>query len=166
MQGNDLAAFEGRTYVAVKFEGVLMRSEIVELPKPSLSKPKRGLLKRIFRSDEEVTAEPVNASTNIVKTWRVNERPLKHVIHMIQQWGYGVEVWSYLPQEYQEDIEHWLARKGAQTQVRCFDSFEDLYEEMRLDRSIHTYFTNDRDEAWMIGPRATLVSEDGLVIGL
>lgn len=157
MYKGDIAPFESGPHVAVMFEGVLMRSENVELPTA-----KKSLWDKIVGRSNDVEA----VTTTVTKTWRANEWPIKSVVHMMEQWGMGVEVWTYLPQEYQEDIEHWLARKGARVLVRCFDSFEDLYDELRLDRSIHTFFTSSKDDAYRIGPRATLVSPDHTIGGV
>jgi hypothetical protein len=150
VEGNDIGVTHHQ-HVACLFEGLLM-TPVVERPE------ERGLLSRIFDRKRPV---PVDTKEMMVRTWRPNEKPLKSVIHLNDHLGIGVDVYTYLPSGFKEDIEHWLARKGASLPVYCYDDWAHLAEDLKFNRDVHTYFTPYEEEAKIIGwHRATVVSPD------
>lgn len=132
------------------FEGLL-----VQEPRPALIEEKH----RWWRKPETVTEIP--AIDQIARLWKVNEMPMKSVIHMINQMGIGVEVYTYLDQEFHEAIEHWLARKGASVSVYHYIDVRDLLDDFKFNRDVHTLFTPFQDDAAIIGMRATVVNPNG-----
>lgn len=114
------------------------------------------------RRKEEAPLSDDDWINRVVRTWRVNEMPLKSVIHLVDQLHINVEVYTYMDVSFQEPIEHWLARKGATVQVTCYDDLAHLAEDMRYNRGVHTLFTPYEQDAKVIGwHRATVVNTDG-----
>lgn len=160
MQGNDIA-FTAHQHIACHFEGLLMTPQ--PEPEPEVSEERRRWWQR---KKEDPKFEPILEDDNFVRRemrrWKANEMPLKSVIHMTQQLGLGVEVYTYMDVAWNEAIEHWLARKGAVVQVHHYDDVQHLVEELRFNRDIHTYFTPYESDAAIIGwHRATVVNPLG-----
>lgn len=138
-------------HVACMFEGLLMR-------RLEVAPEKRGLLSR-FKKEEDLTEEEyIKRETRL---WRPNEMPIKSVNHMINKMGIGVEVYTFLDPLYTDAIEHWLARKGADVQVYAYYDLNDLYEDFKLNRDVHTFFTTSEEDAKLLGMRSTVVLPDG-----
>jgi hypothetical protein len=137
-------------HVACMFEGLLVQD-----PKPQLIEEKH----RWWRKPENVTEIP--EIEQIARMWKPNELPMKSVIHMINQLGIGVEVYTYLDQEFHEAIEHWLARKGAAVSVYHYLNISDLFDDFKYNRDVHTLFTPFQEDALLLGMRATCVRPDG-----
>jgi hypothetical protein len=137
-------------HVACMFEGLLIKDP---LPQPVAEKS------RWWRKPETVTDVP--EIEQIARLWKPNDMPLKSVIHMINQLGIGVEVYTYLDQEFHEAIEHWLARKGAAVNVYHYLDVNDLQEDFKFNRDVHTLFTPSQNDAFILGLRATVVNPDG-----
>jgi hypothetical protein len=115
--------------------------------------------RRLFRREKELTEEEwVKAE---VRKWRTNEMPLKSVHHMVNHLNLGVEVYTYMEDELVDAIEHWLARKGISVSVYSYAGFEDLKDDFKYNRDVHTLFTPYEEEAAMLGFRATVVRPDG-----
>lgn len=142
-------------HVACWFEGLLVT------PEPEPVEEKKGLLKRWFGKDEPIVDDD-DWRASIVNKWRVNEMPLRSVIHLQEQLGIGVEVYTYYDDSMKDTIEHYLARKGANVQVYCYGDVRHLAEDMKYNRDVHTLFTPYEDDARVIGwHRATVVNPDG-----
>lgn len=116
---------------------------------------RRSFFRRGKDKDEEdwVRAE--------VRTWKVNEMPLKSVYHMVNQLDLGVEVYTYMEPELAEAAEHWLARKGISVTVYAYEDFEMLRDDFKYNRDVHTLFTPYEEDAARLGFRATAVRADG-----
>ena len=150
MEKNDIG-FTVHKHVACMFEGLLMH-------KLDLAPPKQGFFRR-NRQEEDLTEEEFIKRE--VRLWRPNDMPIKSVIHMINQLNIGVEVYTYLDPVLVESVEHWLARKGADVQVYAYYDVNDLYEDFKLNRDVHTIFTPTEEDARLLGMRATVVLPDG-----
>lgn len=148
MEKNDIAPTT-QSHVACMFEGLLIQEALV------MDEPKRRLWRKAPDLNEDQHVE------QIARMWRANEMPLKSVIHLVNQLDVGVEVYTYLDYDFHDAIEHWLARKGAAVQVYHYQSVDDLYEDFRFNRDVHTLFTPYPHEAALLGMRATVVSPEG-----
>jgi hypothetical protein len=131
------------------FEGLLMhRLEVDDKP--------RGFFRK---KQEELTEEEYIARE--VRLWKANELPLKSVIHMVTKLGIGVEVYTYLDPILVPSVESWLARKGADVQVWSYFDINEMYDDFKYNRDVHTFFTTSEDDARRLGIRATVVLPDG-----
>lgn len=149
MEKNDIG-FTVHRHVACMFEGLLMH----KLP---VVAPKKGLFRR--REEEELTEEEyIQRETRL---WRVNDLPMKSVIHMTKQLNIGVEVYTFMDPIFVDPIERWLSRKGADVTVYAYYDIEDLRQDFRLNRDVHTFFTTSEEDAAVLGIRATVVLPDG-----
>ncbi len=154
MEGNDLGVTTHQ-HVACHFEGLLMLPQAQPEETPEV--------RRFWQRKKEEKIEPIAADDDFVqremRRWKVNELPLKSIIHLTQKLGIGVEVYTYMDYSWHEVIEHWLARKGATCQVYHYDDIAHLAEDLRYNRDIHTYFTPYEADAQIIGwHRATVVN--------
>lgn len=150
MEKNDIGVSVHK-HVACMFEGLLMR-------KMEVAPDRKGLFSR-FKKEEDLTEEEyIKRETRL---WRPNDMPIKSVNHMINKMGIGVEVYTYLDPIFCDAIEHWLARKGADVQVYAYYDLQDLYEDFKLNRDVHTFFTPYEEDAKLLGMRATVVLPDG-----
>lgn len=157
MEGNDLGETVHQ-HIACHFEGLLM------MPQPE-PEPEEGAVARRFwqRKTKEDEFAPVVSDKEFIaremRRWKVNEMPLKSVIHLSRKLMIGVEVYTYMDPAWHETIEHWLARKGAVVQVYHYDDVVHLAEDLKLNRDVHTYFTPYEEDAKIIGwHRATVVN--------
>ena len=115
--------------------------------------------RRFFRREKELSEEEwIKAE---VRKWRPNEMPLKSVYHMVNQLGLGVEVYTYFEDELASAAEHWLARKGIAVSVYPYDGLEDLRDDFKFNRDVHTLFTPYESDAAVLGMRATVALPDG-----
>lgn len=137
MQGNDI----GITYVAryaVKFEGLLMhRKEVPE--------EKKGFFERLKVKDSD------KAITRESKLWKPNDMPMKSLLHLVNQLKMQVQVVTYMGEWYEEEIEEWLARKGAFVDVVSYDDAWEWAEDLRRNTEIKGYYTDDPQERDTIG---------------
>ena len=147
MEGNDIAPTVHRR-IACWFEGLL-----VDEPAP-IEESKGGL----FRRKQVLTDEEYHK--HVIKRWRAHEMPVKSVGHLVNQLGIGVDVYTYM-EDFREDIEHWLARKGISVVVYSFYDIEELVDDFKYNRDVHTLFTPYQEDAFRLGPRATVVNSDG-----
>jgi hypothetical protein len=153
VEGNDIGVTVHK-HVACMFEGLLMtRREVAETP------AKRRWLGVGRSSKQLLTEEEQNEAE--MRLWRPNDLPIKSVIHMTKQLGIGVEVYTFLPSYLQEYVERWLYRKGASVPVYCYFDIEELAEDFKYNRDVHTLFTTDEEQAGRLGIRATVVLPDG-----
>lgn len=151
MEGNDIGSTVHR-HVACMFEGLLMhRLELQEKSSPL------SFLKR--KKNEEMTEEEfIRRETRL---WRPHDLPLKSIIHLTTILGISVEVYTFMDLMFREPIENWLGRKGADVQVWCYHDLDDLRNDFKYNRDVHTLFTPSQDDAAALGIRATVVKPDG-----
>lgn len=135
MQGNDIAADTVLT-LGCMFEGLLVTI-------PEEEEEKRSLFSRR-------KAKPA-------RRWEVNDMPMKALIHLTTKLQVRVEVYTYLAEDLREDVENFLARRGAVCTVIPAYDYMDLAEMIRFDRDIHQFYTTSEYEAQYIGMRATVV---------
>ena len=159
MEGNDIGVTVHR-HVACWFEGLLMHT----ISNDDMEDERKRNRLAFWRRKKQV--EPITEGDEfirgMVRRWRPNEMPLKSIIHLTERLGIGVEVYTYYDPAFVPEIEHWLARRGANVQVYSFDSIRDLQDEMKYNRAVHTLFTPYEDDAAAIGwHRATVVNPDG-----
>jgi hypothetical protein len=137
MEGNDI----GVTYVAryaVRFEDLLMH----EKAPPEEEKRKRFSLKRD------------KAPTSVARTskqWRVNDMPMKSLLDFTGRMQLQVQVITYLGEWFEEEIEQWLARKGAYVDVTSYEDAYEWAEDLRRNPEIKGYYTSDEAERDIIG---------------
>lgn len=148
MQDNDIGPTIHR-HVACMFEGLLIEEKPAE-------EERRHWWQRPTK--EQTTEDQID---QIARTWRANEKPLKSVIHLVNHLDIGVEVYTYMDSEFHDAIEHWLARKGVSVNVYHYANLEDLAEDFRFNRDVHTLFTPYEEDAARLGIRATVVRPDG-----
>lgn len=125
MEDNDI----GVSYVArhaVRFEGLLMWEEVEEVGR--------------FRKKKKEKVK-----------WRVHDMAMKSLLHQLQQLKINVQVITYLGDDYEDEIETWLARKGAHVEVVSYDDPYEWAEDLRKDREIQRYYTADAAERDIIG---------------
>lgn len=146
MEKGDIAPTTHK-HIACWFEDLLMTRRTEEAKR------------RLFRRERDIPEEEwIRAE---VRKWEVNELPLKSVYHMVNQLHLGVEVYTYLDSDLVEAAEHWLARKGIAVTVYPYEDFEDLRDDFKYNRDVHTLFTPYEEDAAMLGFRATVVRPDG-----
>lgn len=151
MENNDIGMTVHK-HVACMFEDLLMHVQ----EEPEERKPLFGFLRR--KEEELSEDEWVNRQ---MRRWRVNEMPMKSLIHMTTKLGISVEVYTFLDPIFVPHIEHWLARKGAAVTVWSYVDLNDLWEDFKYNRDVHTFFTTSQDDASRLGMRATVVNPDG-----
>jgi len=140
VEGNDI----GVTYVAryaVRFEGLLM-----SLKEPDDDGPKDGFIRRL-RKKTGPAATPLKASS----MWVPNVMPMKSLLDFTTRLHLQVEVVTYMGEWLEDEIERWLARKGAFVQVYSYDSVLDWAEDLRRNPEIRAYYTPDEEERDIIG---------------
>ena len=147
MEGNDIG-ITVQKHLACMFEGLLC----TVLPQDEVPKKRRffGKTKELELPDKEME--------RIVRSWKPNEMPIKSVIHLTQQLGIGVEVYTYYPPDFVEPIERWLGRKGVHVNVVAYDDVMHLQEDFKYNRDVQVLFTPYENDAQMLGIRSTVVS--------
>lgn len=154
MEGNDIG-FTVHHHVACWFEDLLVTVH------GTPQEEKKSLWKRLVAKEEE----PLSGEewkNHMASRWTANELPLRSIIHLTQQLGVGVEVYTYFEDALRETIENWLSRKGAHVQVYCYANINDLKDDLKYNRDVHTLFTPYEKDAAIIGwHRATVVNPDG-----
>jgi hypothetical protein len=141
MQNNDIGPFITNK-IACMFEGL-----IITIP----DEEDRGLFRR---------KRPPRTAEEEVRRWKVNELPLKSLIHLTTKLEVGVEVYTYLDYEYVDHIERWISRKGAVATVYHYEGVDDLAEDFKYNRDIRVLYTPNEDDAALLGIRATVVQPD------
>ena len=153
MENNDIGETVHK-HVACMFEGLLMhRKEEIVVPE------KRGLFQRAPKETIKLTDEEYVRRES--REWRANEMPLKSIIHLTTRLGIAVEVYTYMDHIFVPEIEHWLGRKGADVTVWNYLNLDDLWDDFKYNRDVHTFFTTSQDDAQRLGMRATVVNPDG-----
>lgn len=142
MEGNDIAPTLTSS-VAVMFEG------LIRIEEPAAQK------KWYQRSRKEDLTKD-----HIIRKWRPLELPLKSLLHMVNQLHQNVEVYTYFPSEYVDDIETWLFRKGVSVTVISYDDLEALKDDFKYNRDVHTLYTPFHEDVPWLGPRAYVMAPD------
>lgn len=150
MQGNDLGDDQVRGHVAVMFEGLLMHAD--DTP---VAQTKRKWLRK---TEEELDDDEF--IKRVVRRWKVNELPMKSAIHISEQFKLGVDVYTFLDQEFVPHIEHWLFRKGLSASVVAYYDLDELREDFKYNRDVKVLYTADQEQAWTIGLRAAVAQPD------
>lgn len=145
MEGNDIAPYLTST-VAVMFEGLAFTDSPLVIPE------KRKLWQR--KKDVDLVVR------STVRKWKARDLPLKSLLHMIDRLAIKVDVYTYYDVDYVEEIEHWLARKGASVQVFSYEDLEALRDDFKYNRDVRQLFTPFEDDAAVLGPRATVMDLD------
>lgn len=149
MQGNDIGV-DVHQHIACMFEGLLMR-------RLEIAPERKGLFSR-FKREEDLTEEEYIKRE--VRLWRPNDLPIKSASHIINKLGLGLEVYTYLDPLFVDAIEHWLSRKGVDVTVYSYYDLNDLHDDFKLNRDVHTLYTPFEDDAKLLGMRATVVLPD------
>ena len=105
------------------------------------------------------SSDPV--ADTVIRRWKPRELPLKSLLHLINQLGQHVDVYTYYDNTYTEEIEHWLFRKGASVTVYSYEDIDALKDDMKYNRDVHTLYTPFEDDAAVIGIRASVMKIDG-----
>lgn len=150
MLGNDIGDTVHK-HVACMFEHLIMEP----LPEPEA---KKGLFGFRRKKDEELTEE--EWVKRQMRLWKPNDLPLKSLIHMTTKLGISVEVYTYMDPLYVPYIESWLARKGATCAVWAYYDVNDLYDDFKYNRDVHTMYTTSEEDARVLGMRSTVVLPD------
>jgi 5,10-methylenetetrahydrofolate reductase len=137
MEDNDIAADTVLT-LGCMFEGLLVTV-------PEEEEEKRGIFPRRRKS------------IRTARRWQVNEMPMKALIHLTTKLQVRVEVYTYMEEELLDDIEAFLARRGAICTVHPAYDYMDLAEIIKFDRDIHQFYTTSEHDAQYFGVRATVV---------
>jgi hypothetical protein len=153
VEGNDIGVtvFAHR---ACMFEGLIMTPQEEEMQQT------KGKWWKRLASDKEEYGSDDRHITSVVKRWRPNEMPLKSLYHLVNHYNIGVEVYTYLPEEFVPAIEHWLARKGISVTVYPYDDVFDLIEDFKYNRDVQVLYTPSETDAQAIGIRATVALPD------
>jgi hypothetical protein len=93
-----------------------------------------------------------------LKLWRPHELPLKSLIDTVNRKGIQTTVYTLLGYAASEAIESWLARKGVSVQCVGYPDAELLAEDLTYNRTILTVYVPTKELAYLIGPRATVVT--------
>jgi hypothetical protein len=143
VQGNDIATYTVGS-IAVMFEGLVVPVD------PEEVQDGRRLWHRKKAPNELVEA--------VVRRWKPQELPLKSLLHLVNQLGQRVEVYTYYDVDYLPHIEHWLARKGASVIAYSYENLDALREDFKFNRDVQTLYTPFAEDASWLGPRATVMS--------
>lgn len=93
-----------------------------------------------------------------LKLWKPNDLPLKSLIDSVDRRGIGTSVITFLAHEAVEPIYRWLARKGITCPVEHYETPSDYEMDLRYDRKIKTVYVPNKEVAYVLGMRATVVS--------
>ncbi len=148
MEGNDIG-ITIHEHIACMFEGLIMT------PQEEPVEKQRRLFKR-----KELELDEDEYVTRTIRRWRVNEMPMKSLIHLTTKLGVGVEVYTFMDHVFVPHIEHWLARKGAVANVYPYENVFDLRDDFKYNRDVRVLFTPDEDDAAILGIRATVAHPD------
>jgi hypothetical protein len=137
MQGNDIQSFDDLGY-GVVFE------ELLASPPDGLKQIGTALF------------QARNNWTRVLALWEPNDLPLKSLYDTTQRLGIGAEIYTFLHPEAVDAISDWLSRKGMSLPVLFYKSVEELAYDLRFKRSIRTIFVPHKDQASVLGIRATV----------
>jgi hypothetical protein len=141
MWGNDIQEYAPISQALV-FEGLL-------------ATPPTGASKAL-----ELLRRRKNDWDGVLRTWTVNELPLKALSDSINRLGLGTDIYTFLDPEAPDAIDKWLMRKGVSTPVYFYESPEMLEYDLRFQRAVRVVYTSDEEVAKVLGFRAQVVSPD------
>lgn len=94
----------------------------------------------------------------VMKLWKPNDLPLKSLIDSVERRGISTAVVTFMPYDAVDSIYRWLLRKGVSCTVEAYESPEDYEADLRYDRSIKVVYVPNKEIAYTLGMRATVVS--------
>jgi hypothetical protein len=137
LEKGDIAVFERPTRACI-FEGLLASP-------PSTSKK----LLNVFNSKDP--------GVKGLKSWTANELPLKSLVDSFNRLGIPTFVFSLLGDDMEEPIYNWLVRRNAAVPVFCYNTIEEVQEELKYNRNLHVIYVTEQDHAAVLGMRAKVV---------
>jgi len=94
----------------------------------------------------------------VLKLWTPNDLPLKSLYDTTHRLGIGAEVYTFLSEDAVDAIDNWLQRKGMSLPVIYYKTVGDLEYDLRFKRSVRTIFVPHKEQASLLGIRATVSS--------
>lgn len=95
-----------------------------------------------------------------INLWKPNELPLKSLIDSSERMGIATDIITFLSPEAVEPIYRWLNRKGVTSAVMYYETPEIYAEDLRYNRAIKVVYAPDKEIAYTLGMRATIVGPD------
>jgi hypothetical protein len=95
-----------------------------------------------------------------LRLWTPNDLPLKAMVDSAQRLGINTEVYTFVHESFADEVDKWLARKGLSVPVYYHESVSHLAYDLRFNRSIRTIYVATKEQASVIGIRATVVSPE------
>ena len=95
-----------------------------------------------------------------LKLWKPNDLPLKSLIDSSERMGIATDIITFLSHDATEPIYQWLLRKGVTLAVTHYDTPELYEQDLRYNRAIKVVYVPDKEIAYTLGMRATVVSPD------
>lgn len=139
MQGNDIVSYQSVGYGAI-FEDLL-------------ASPPAGV-----KSLGALLHKTRNNWDKFINQWTPNDMPLKALYDTTNRLGIGAEIYTFLHQDAAPAIESWLSRKGITSPVMYYESPQLLEYDLRFKRAVRTIFVPHKDQAAILGIRATVSS--------
>lgn len=93
-----------------------------------------------------------------LKLWTPNELPLKSLIDSSERMGIATDIITFLDADATEPMYRWLVRKGIHLAVVHYDTPELYAEDLKFNRGIKVVYTPNKEIAYTLGMRATVVS--------
>jgi len=94
----------------------------------------------------------------VLNLWKPNDLPLKSLYDTTNRLGIGAEVYTFLSMDAIDAIDNWLQRKGMSLPVLYYKNVEELEYDLRFKRSVRTIFVPHKEQASVLGIRATVSS--------
>lgn len=94
----------------------------------------------------------------VLKLWEPNDLPLKSLYDTTNRLGIGAEVYTFLSIDAVDAVDNWLQRKGMSLPVLYYKNIEELEYDLRFKRSVRTIFVPHKEQASVLGIRATVSS--------
>jgi hypothetical protein len=139
MQGNDIQSYDYIGY-GVIFEDLL-------------ASPPDGI-----KSLGTALYKNRNNWERVIEMWSPNDMPLRALSDSTNRLGIGAEVYTFLHPDASLAIEKWLSRKSISVPVEYYPKIEDLEYDLRFKRSVRTIFVPHKEQASVLGIRATVTS--------
>jgi hypothetical protein len=92
----------------------------------------------------------------VIELWKPNDMPLKAMYDTTNRLGIGAEVFTFLHPDAVPAIEQFLFRKDISVPVIYYKTVEDLEYDLRFKRAIRTIFVPHKEQASVLGIRATV----------
>jgi hypothetical protein len=94
----------------------------------------------------------------VLNLWKPNDLPLKSLYDTTHRLGIGAEVYTFLSMDAVDAVDNWLQRKGMSLPVQYYKNVEELEYDLRFKRSVRTIFVPHKEQASVLGIRATVSS--------